>query len=309
MLNKSMLTAEIPFSRQLVPILLIVCLFAGAIGGYFYSANTVASNEKIIVVCESEEGMIMQSLEEYTPYRQVTEHSSKERVTFAFLPDIHWGGGGDHAKNLEKAIETTNAHKVDFVILGGDNISDGKDFIELDKELQQLNTPYYWTMGNHDTPDEKIKAWLLCNGHVEINTPFMFDAAGATFVILDSSFGPNKSNLSDYQLSHLEHTPQNNPYVMFMHHPTGGSVTDNNDLYYLGNKKDFLTLIDNLSVAAVFSGHDHRGAYIETNHGTTYVNAPSIVSADFQYELDRPVTLAIGTVENGLLSVKFVTSE
>ena len=226
-----------------------------------------------------------------------------DTVTFAFLPDISWGFKADYydyIANTEKALSLVDDRDVDFMVLGGDNVFDNGDLSGLYKVVENVGIPHYWTIGNHDTPHAALKAWLLCQGHDEARTPYAWEAAGLTFIILDSAGGEGRNEISEAQLTWLRETEWERPLVLFVHHPTGGSISRDSD--YLKNKEAFLDVIEGLDVLAVFNGHDHWGEFVEEIDGALYVNAPSVVPERGEGEANK-VTFV--TYENGELEVEF----
>ena len=86
------------------------------------------------------------------------EKRDKDAFSVAFMTDIHIQPELNAAKGLEKALDTINILKPDFIITGGDLIMDAlaTPYARVDslynlysKTVRKANMPVYNTIGNH----------------------------------------------------------------------------------------------------------------------------------------------------------------
>ena len=129
MIRESSETSDIYVCKLLHVAILSVLFSTGAAAFSIWNGTHVKMDERIFVVNELEQ-----------------EH------TFAFLSDLHMGGG-KKTDALEKVIDSINEQKPEFVILGGDITDEFTSYDELTQTyelLSKLEAPTYFIYGNHD---------------------------------------------------------------------------------------------------------------------------------------------------------------
>ena len=174
---------------------------------------------------------------------------------------------------LDNLIEYNNNVKPDITLLSGDIIDyySVSNYNYLKKSLSNINNPYLFSCGNHETPSSLYDE--LCNGNGQFN---QIEFEEFIIVSLDDS----KKKINENQLELLNETlKKNKPIILTMHIPL---LTKNNieemkkyDSYYVINYADtdqttlkFLnTVVDNPLIKAIFCGHTHGAglSYVSEN--------------------------------------------
>lgn len=213
------------------------------------------------------------------------------------------------SKNFKNLIEKINKEKkVEFVIFSGNNLarpnkSDLLDFIHI---ANDLNCPYYFTLGNKDVNKQKklskqeyfkiLKKKV--KSHKKIKTPnYVFIKNKTVFIVVDGakdvipmSFGYYKADTLDWLEKQL--TKYKNKNVVILQHfpivPPSKKETS-----YTYKPDEYLKLLSKYNnVKAVISGHFNTNNEIE--HGNiihiSTANAPQYRIIDIlDYETTKPV--------------------
>ena len=214
-----------------------------------------------------------------------------EQFSFAFLTDIHLQPELDATEGFQRAINSVNELKPDFVITGGDLIMDAlgvsynraASLYDLYLEtIGNFKMPVYNTLGNHeiyglyenshsDTTNEEYgkKMYEKRIG----NRYYSFDHEEWHFMILDavgiSSGREYKGYIDDEQItwikSDLANIDKQTPIVISVHIPfitsrtqlTQGSQASNGDGTVITNATDVLKLFLPYNLKLVLQGHLH----------------------------------------------------
>jgi 3',5'-cyclic AMP phosphodiesterase CpdA len=233
------------------------------------------------------------------------EQLKESDFTFAFLTDIHV----EYAKNADKgfqlAIDKVNELNPEFVLTGGDLISDALGESELKAlELYDLylekqkgfDMPVYNTLGNHEefgiyeksgvSRDNKLYGDKMYESKIG-NRFYKFDYKGWIFYILDSVeetddrryYGNIDSTQIRWLMKDLSDLEKNVPIAIVTHIPfltaqsqiNGGSMAPNTRGLVVENSKEILDLFINYNLKLVLQGHLHRleDIYINDIHFIT----------------------------------------
>jgi len=188
------------------------------------------------------------------------------------------GGFEWDAERYRLAIETTNAIRPAFVVMGGDMIDDATDPAQLEELLRithQLNDdiPMLWVPGNHDiAADTVVPTQASIDAYREMFGPdyYGFDHGDARFVVLNTVVIDHPENVRDElaeQMDFVEHelsqSDNRSHTILLGHHPLFLESADEPDNYWnlpLQRRQPLLDLIHQHRVKIGFAGHWHRNS-------------------------------------------------
>ncbi|MCP4311225.1 MAG: metallophosphoesterase [Bacteroidetes bacterium] len=219
------------------------------------------------------------------------EASEKDGFTFAFLTDIHLQPELNAVAGFQKAIDTINIIKPDFVLTGGDLVMDvlnqsygrADSVYKLYKKVSGgLNMPVYNTVGNHE-----MYGWHRDEEGIEEHPEFgkkmfesrmgdrfySFDHKGWHFIVLDAIYrgddghyiGRIDQEQIDWLKKDLEKVDKKTPLAMSAHIPFitsstqlgSGSMTANPEGLVINNSLEVLRLFLDHNLRLVLQGHLH----------------------------------------------------
>ncbi len=230
-------------------------------------------------------------------------YSNTASLKFAQLSDVHYYTGENNTtfkmiaespKLLDDAIEQINSTpNVSFVMFTGDLIDKAfeKELSSFLPHTQDLNVPWYFAFGNHDT---MIGGYLTPKVYMETvnkyNKNFKFEKSYYSFVpqkgykaiVLDSIIRDrltSNGRLGDEQLAWLDNELKNSQkqtVLIFMHIPVLEPYNSpNHRLLDADKMEEIINKYKN--PIAIFQGHYH-GAKITQKDNVLYVNCPALVS-------------------------------
>lgn len=238
-------------------------------------------------------------------YSCINHPSEKTTNSFSmvFMTDIHLMPELNAVEGFNKALDTINYLKPDFVITGGDNIFDANNqtlsradsFYNLYKmQVSKLKMPVYHTLGNHEPygikMQDNIDSSLYNKKMFEKKLGkayYSFKHKLWKFFVLDAigidsakkTFGLiNKEQLL-WIKEELKNTKPEEPVAIISHIPfitsfvqfKEGALTPNPEGLVITNSKEVLNLFQNHNLKLVLQGHLHilEDAYIGNIHFIT----------------------------------------
>ena len=227
--------------------------------------------------------------------------SFSRTMKFVQLSDIHYSLVRDDTSYkllsktrplLEDAIEQINNEKnIKFVMITGDGIDrPTKDSLySLTDELNTLNYPWYYVLGNHDTStDGYLTKARFIKILQEKNPNYVFDSTYYTFkpqrgyrvIVLDGAKNKGISShgiLPDAQLCWLDEVlskSKNDTVLIFIHFPLLPPYESKN--HEIINADEFKDILKKYEMPiAIFSGHYHA-AKITKRGNILHVSSPSL---------------------------------
>ena len=230
--------------------------------------------------------------------------------TFAFLTDIHLQPELNAVEGFQKAIDTLNQIKPDFIITGGDlvrdalNVTHGRadSLYNLYKEVSAgLTMPVYNTIGNHEifgweSDDEEIK------NHPEFGKKmfenrigerfYSFDHKGWHFIILDAigraEDGGYIGEIGEEELEWLkkdiEKTGKETPIALSAHIPfytavtqlRKGSLAANSESSVITNAREVMMNLYPYNLRLVLQGHTHFLEDIYVGNKTHFITGGAV---------------------------------
>jgi Icc protein len=222
---------------------------------------------------------------------KVKKTAADDEFTFAFLTDIHVEYGKRADIGLQQAIDHVNAKAPDFVITGGDLISDALGQTEehatelydlwIEKE-KGFEMPVYNTMGNHEEFGFYVKSGIEPDHALYGDKMFeskigkrfhTFTHKGWRFYIIDSIedteerryIGHVDSIQLEWLAKELEGVDPETPCVIITHIPlitafaqiNEGALAANSEGLVVGNSKEVLDLFKDHNLKLVLQGHLH----------------------------------------------------
>ncbi|MFO7668134.1 MAG: metallophosphoesterase, partial [Bacteroidales bacterium] len=216
---------------------------------------------------------------------------AQEGFTFAFLTDIHLQPELNAVAGFQKAIDTINQIRPDFVLTGGDLVMDALDqsygradsLYNLYREVSgRLDMPVYNTVGNHEVfgwhRDEEGIAEHPEFGKKMFETRmgerfYSFDHKGWHFIVLDAIYrgeegryiGKIDQEQINWLKSDLLKVDSQTPIAMSVHIPfitsstqlTQGSLAANTEGGVISNSLEVLSLFLEHNLRLVLQGHLH----------------------------------------------------
>lgn len=184
-------------------------------------------------------------------------------------------------KCLKNLIDYTNLNNPDLLLLAGDIIDyySKSNYNFLKTSLKEVNCPYLFSCGNHETPSSLYKE--ITNNNNEIN---YMDLGEFIVVSIDDS----KKLINKYQLDTLkEITLKNKPIIISCHIPMMSKHNEKDmqkyDKYYIMgyDSQDPTTVefidyvVNNDNIKAVFCGHTHGASISYLNENKPQICASS----------------------------------
>jgi predicted MPP superfamily phosphohydrolase len=227
--------------------------------------------------------------------------AADQRVRFGIITDLHHAdrptaSGRFYQSALAKAdlfISAMNAAGPDFIIELGD-FKDQDATPDKSNTLKYLSTieahfaafpgARYHVLGNHDLDSlakSDFQARVTNTNIPKEQTYYSFDAQGFHFIVLDACFKSDNTaydsgnytwqdaNIPPQELAWLAEDLRVHrlPTVVFVHQRL--DLADTQDICIKQSSQVRHVLEESRHVLAVFSGHDHKGAY-KLNNGIHY---------------------------------------
>lgn len=275
------------------------------------------------------------------------EEVTHKILKIGYITDSHcygkWKKNGSWETNwrcikpMEAFVKKMNGDfKPDIVMQGGD-LSDGRDDETLkvlgiaNEMLEELNSPVYHVVGNHEARDIKKEQWLELFGYKK--TFYTFDVQGYRIIVLDGNFAPtNRASKSTNSLEDIDpevedfypgivtkeqiswvkevlRNSQDKKVLVFIHQPIVDRTIVKERTKLLMNGELLRGIFSENGVLAVFSGHIEETCYIEDG-GVKYYTIQGFHKGNKLIEntKDKPVFAEI-SLENEGLEVKMYQSE
>lgn len=214
-------------------------------------------------------------------FRKYTDFRLKDNIAFYILNDVH------ENTNIYKSF--LEADDYDFVVLNGDAVNSvDSDEVIIDEVLKPVSEytngtrPVYFVRGNHEARGGSLRD--LPNFLALPNNSFYYTfSIGPIFgIVLDS--GEDKldsddeySGLADFkdyredETKWLETLSESQEYkdaeykIAFVHIPLSSYERQDNTSYLKTYQQDWRSLLNNMRIDALFSGHTHKPRIIEAD--------------------------------------------
>jgi Icc protein len=194
------------------------------------------------------------------------------RFSFLHISDLHILGeegrpqhGADTGAILRQAVPLMNALRPDFIIAGGDLISDESEesYRRLQSLLDPVQAPIHFVMGNHDDRAAFRRVFRPEEAPTAEPVWEAFEAGGVRFLLVDSVLpGKVEGELSAGQLAWLEQelaARPDRPAWIFLHHQPLPIYIRWLDALGLRNQEEFLAVLArHPQVRVVGYGHVHQ---------------------------------------------------
>ena len=250
-------------------------------------------------------GILLVSLLLFTGSGCNTQKNDQENFNVAFITDLHIDYGRNAVAGVEKALDTINSLKPDFILTGGDMIMDalGQSYGRADslyklyqETIKKAEVPVYNTIGNHEiygiysrsgadpsNPEYGEKMYENRMGP----SYYSFMHKGWKFIILNSIEDTGKDRyvglIDTTQVKwikeELENTDPETPIVISTHIPFisvtdqryEGSTVANDSALVIYNSRSVLDLFRGYNLKLVLQGHLHilEDIYYEGVHYIT----------------------------------------
>ncbi|MBA7515734.1 3',5'-cyclic adenosine monophosphate phosphodiesterase CpdA [subsurface metagenome] len=228
------------------------------------------------------------------------QQEKSDEFSFVFMTDIHLEPGLGAIDGFQMAIDTANKLNADFVLTGGDLISDALAanqgradslYTLYGETIKKFEVPVYNTIGNHELfgiyresgvdsthPDYNDGMYKKYLG----DTYYSFDHKGWHFIVLNSIADGGNSNyigfVDDEQIewlkNDLEQIDTTTPIVLSTHIPfvttfnqfRKGSLAPNDEGLVVSNSMQILTMLYKYNIKLVLQGHLHIIEYINVQN-------------------------------------------
>ncbi len=220
-----------------------------------------------------------------------SESGKKDSFTFVFMTDIHLQPERHAVAGFQKAIDSVNKLKPDFMITGGDNVSDALEqnwqradslYRLFNLMKKKFNMPVYTTIGNHDvfglykesgvSPDHPEFGKKMYENRLG-KRYYSFDHKNWHFIVLDD-IGITKDRkyiglIDADQLAwlgeDLSKTGKEKPVAAVMHIPLlsverevlSGLEEGLPASSLVTNAREVITMLEKYNVKFVLQGHTH----------------------------------------------------
>ncbi|HSA06732.1 MAG TPA: metallophosphoesterase [Candidatus Gastranaerophilales bacterium] len=219
-------------------------------------------------------------------------------IKFVQVSDVHFL---DNAENrgsrmlkhsetlLQDAINQINAMKdVNFVVFTGDMIDTPRKTLleKFAKTANQLEVPWFWTMGNHDVGGKFNKDSFLQtinqNHFFPQNKPYYsYKKENFLFIFMNGVVDDRITSnafFTERELSWLENEIKANRdsyIVIFQHYPLIEPFISSS--HQVLNSAKYLEILDKYdNISAVITGHYHC-ARVKTRNNVVHISSPALV--------------------------------
>lgn len=240
------------------------------------------------------------------------------QFSFVFMPDIHIQPERQAPQGFRQAIDRVNTLQPDFVITGGDLISDalGQTYGRADSlyrlyaDLRQIFAmPVYDTIGNHevfglyeksgvDSTHQSFGKAMFANRLGDGRTFRSFDYKNWHFILLDAVglkpaehryFGHVDSVQIEWLKDDLAQLDSHTPVCVVTHIPfttvygqmKNGALYQNNSWEVISNSKQVLDVFSDVNLKLVLQGHLHVVEDIAWK-GTHFITGGAVSAAWWQ---------------------------
>ncbi|MFC2156549.1 metallophosphoesterase family protein [Acidobacteriota bacterium] len=233
---------------------------------------------------------------------------AEDEFSFVFFTDVHLQKEKNAVQGFTQAIEKINQLNPDFVISGGDNITDalGQNFERADmlfelyrKTIGYFRMPIYHVLGNHDVfgvyPSSGVE-----NTHPEFGKKmfrnrlgkryYSFDHKGWHFIVLDSVsitedgkyLGGIDGEQIEWLKDHLSTVDRETPIVISVHVPFYSIIPlidkrFKTDVFTIDSPARILDMFKDFNLKLVLQGHVHYHEVILAE-GVHFVSGGAICS-------------------------------
>lgn len=235
----------------------------------------------------------------------LAQSSESSDFSFIYMTDIHLEYGKGAVDGFKMAIDTANKIDADFLLTGGDLISDalGARHSKADSlyklyvaSIEDMDMPVYNTIGNHELYGlyEKSGADTL---HPDYNdgmfrrylgkTYYSFDHKGWHFIVLNSIAEGDDNNyigyIDDDQMNWLRNDLEKidtlTPIIISTHIPflstfnqlRKGSMAPNDEWLVVKNSQEILLMMQPYNLKLVLQGHLHIIEYINLQNSIQFL--------------------------------------
>lgn len=264
-----------------------------------------------------------------------------DSFSFAFFTDIHLDYKGNSLQYFDKAINTINKLKPDFILTGGDNVKDATQSSEslsdslynlYLSQIKRFNMPVYTGIGNHESfginnpkipPENPLygkKMYELKIG----KRYYTFSHKGWKFFMIDDIKNTDTGQryigcIDDEQMEWLKNelaaTDSLTPIVICSHIPfisslkkfEFGSLSGTPDNDGISNSIEFFKLFDHHNLKLILQGHFHFLEVLYAND-IYYITGPSL-TARWGNVFTRKSGLFLFTTKGDGLTWKFVENK
>jgi Icc protein len=192
--------------------------------------------------------------------------------SFLHISDLHILGGEDREQHgvdtaaiVRQAVPMMNALRPDFIIAGGDLVSDESEesYRRLQALLSPVEAPIHFLMGNHDNREAFRRVFRPERPASTEPVTEVFERGGVRFLLLDSILpGKEEGRLGGEQLHWLEAelaAHPDRPTWVFLHHQPLPIYIRWLDALGLQDQEEFLAVLArHPQVEAVCYGHVHQ---------------------------------------------------
>lgn len=235
--------------------------------------------------------------------------SNETGFEFIFYSDVHLQKENGAVQGFDQAIALMNDMHPDFIISGGDNITDAlaQSFETADglyglykNSTAALTPPLYHVPGNHDIFGIYPKSGVRPD-HPEFGKKMFterlgelyqaFDHKGWHFILLDSVLitedGRYKGGIDAAQMewlkNHLAAVDSETPIIMAMHVPLFSTIPQRDprfkpDVFLVKNAVDVLDLFNHHNLKLVLQGHVHYHEVIQAG-GVYFISGGAVCGA------------------------------
>ncbi|MCT4586838.1 MAG: metallophosphoesterase [Carboxylicivirga sp.] len=206
------------------------------------------------------------------------KEASKEKMSFAFLTDIHLNMNENNCfEGLQHALAKAGEIGVDFIMTGGDNcdidilkedsVTAHKLYSRFAMQIKQAPVPVYPAIGNHD------RYWAVDEGHqlfndglfesyMERKSYYSFNKENWHFIVLNTANSVVDSVQKQWLKKDLNQLKPNTPIIVVVHVPfltvyypaLKGKYTAADTFH---NFKEIWDLFKGHDLRLVLQGHQH----------------------------------------------------
>ena len=223
----------------------------------------------------------------------------KEKLSFAFLTDIHVNMGDNNCFNgLQQAFQKADELGVDFIMTGGDNcdidvleedsVTAHKIYSRFAGIVKKSPLPVYPAIGNHDRywavgKDDQLFNEGLFESYMERKSYYSFDKKDWHFIVLNTANSVVDSIQKEWLVDDLSRVKPNTPIVVVVHVPfltvyypaLQGKYTHADTF---SNFKEIWDLFKGHNLKLVLQGHQHLYEEIKVLN-TQFITAGAVCAS------------------------------
>lgn len=132
-------------------------------------------------------------------------------MKFAVFADLHYDTIHDGDRRIREFVNSAKKENVDFVVELGDLCCPSESNKHIITELKELDVPYFFSVGNHNTDEDHIEDVLEFFNMK--NSYYSFIFGNIKFIVLDANYIKTSNGCEPYYRRNYKKSKDTYPYI------------------------------------------------------------------------------------------------